>query len=269
MAIQEQITDRLAEFLPVYQEIGKLLSEATALQLAEQAQADYQEQTARLDEEINQLEIKKNEIEASIRMRKLEAEGGARNFRPPINVNRPIANSSQSVSMPKERLRPATSNQEMVLRVRKQLTKLVGRWGPSWKLSRDIQGQINRIADDPAKPLGEALVMLEWATFEHRYGRSETDEDHLGRIIAWGAALVEYRERLSGEIDMLKTKYRRILPILAAWIGRDTEEGRKSWEQQISETNAAKREEVEKLRAEIASLTAEMEIMKRPHPAVD
>jgi hypothetical protein len=112
-------------------------------------------------------------------------------------------------------------------------------------------------------------VLLEWKTFERPYGKGETDESHLERISAWGTALVEYRERLNGEIDMLKTKYRRVIPILDAWIARDTEAGRRSWEQQVSDTNVANREDVEKLRREIAALTTEIELLKRAQPVVE
>jgi predicted nuclease with TOPRIM domain len=253
MTLQEQIASRLNEFSDVYGEIATLQKQLSVLQQAEQAQAQYSEETNHLEEEIRRLNLRYKELEAPQQKIK-SATAGIRAFRVP---------STGTARLDPERVSPARNtapihpgNQLLLQSGRTQLKKLVARWGTVWKLTQDTHGQINRIADDLNRPLGEALALLEWTAFAEPIGTSETDEAHLERVEVWGTALVEFRERLRGEIDMLKTRYRLVMPILDAWITRDTESGRLSWENQIAETNAAKEKEVERLRLEIARLTA-------------
>lgn len=254
MSLQEEINNRLDEYSAVYQEIASRLTELRVLQQADRAQAEYTQNTNRLDEEIRRLNAQKKELEIP-RERDRLSGAGARRFqiqpKVPPTLGLPDPASTRNVARP--RIKSDRSTQE----ARTELKMLVGRWGKAWKLTVDLQGQINRIADDLDRPLGEALALLEWTTFANRIGTSETEEAHLERLINWGTALVDYRERLRGEIDMLKTRYRFVMPILEAWSTRDTESGRKSWEQQISATNIAKEKEIERLRLEIAQLTAQ------------
>lgn len=247
MNAQNEITARLAEFRPIYDEIGNLRRELARLQQAELAQADYIQQTSRLDEEIRLLATKHRELDAS--QQKAQPEPGVEPFRPspkPYAPNR---------FPQKETTTPSPSRQQPMQRARVELQKLVMRWGHHWKLTSETRAQINRIADDPSRPLGEALALLDWSTFENRVGSEETDDAHFARITSWGTALTEYRERLLGDIDVFKTRYRQVMPLLDAWIERDTEAGHESWNEQIAETNAAKEKEVERLRNEIARLT--------------
>lgn len=250
MTLQDQINDRLAEFFGVYEEINQLLKELTVLQQADLAQAEYIQQTSQLDEEIRALTAQQKQLEAPLQKAQM-ADAGVRPFRPSL---KPTAATDPN-RFPKEITRPTIANQPLQS-ARTDLKKLVGRWGKFWKLTGETQGRINRIADDPARPLGEALVLLDWKTFENPIGSNEKPEAHLARVVSWGAALVEYRERVLGEIDMLKTKYRLVIPILEIWLERKTDGGQESWEQQIAETNAAKAKEVARLKLEIARLTA-------------
>lgn len=250
MTTQDQIDARLAEFAVVYEEIGKLLKELALLQQAELAQAEYIQQTSHLDEEIRFLTGKHKELDGS-QQKAQKTEAGLRPFRTTLKV----AASDQNRFQSKETTDSTIRKQQPLQSARTDLKKLVGRWGRFWKLTVETQGRINRIADDPARPIGEALALLEWTTFENKIGTTEDHEAHLARLISWGTALVEYRERLVGEIDMLKTKYRYVIPILEIWFRRNTDGGREAWEKQISETNAAKEKEVEGLKLKIARLT--------------
>jgi hypothetical protein len=248
---QNEISDRLADFRPIYDEIGTLRRELAKLQQAELAQAEYIQQTSQLDEEIQRLITKQKEMDAP-QQRALMQDAGVQPFR---------ASSKTHGSNPNRFTRKETPplnpfRQQPIQQARKELKKLIMRWGFIWKLTGDTRGHINRIADDPSRPLGEALALLDWTTFQNRVGSEETDEAHLARVTSWGAALTEYRERLVDDIDMLKTRYRMVMPILDAWIERDTASGRESWDKQMAETNAAKEKEAERLRNEIARLSA-------------
>jgi hypothetical protein len=252
MTPQEQIRARLAEFFVVYKEIGELLKELTLLQQADVAQAEYIGQTSRLDGELRALTEKQRQLTAA-QKKSPTMDAGVRSFR---GSPRSTTVTDPNRFKPREIARPTIVRQQPLQSARTDLKKLVGRWGRVWKLSGETQGRINRIADDPARPLGEALALLDWTTFENPIGSSEDAGAHLARIDSWGAALIEYRERLWGELDMLKTKYRLVLPILEIWLNRNADGGRATWEQQIAETNAAKEKEVERLKLEIARLNA-------------
>jgi hypothetical protein len=143
------------------------------------------------------------------------------------------------------------------------LQKLIGKYGRLWQLSGEVRGSINRIAEDPARPLGEALALLDWTTFANQIAHRESEVEHLARLEGWGQSLIEYRNWLYGEMDMLRTKYRWVLPIIAAWIERQNDDGRQRWDQLISETLAAKQKEmttlkddINKLKSDIADLEA-------------
>lgn len=252
MTLEDQISARLAEVFAAYEEIRRLRTKLTELQQADLAHAEYVQQTSKFEEELRTLTSKKKQLETPQPKAPIVDPGG-RKFRP---VVKPAIDYSQY-----ERKEVATTtsvSQQSFLSARTDLKKLVGRWGRLWKLTGEIQGRINRIADDPARPLGEALALLDWTTFENRIGTTEDDEAHLARIVSWGEALVEYRHRLNGDIDMLKTKYRLVLPVIEIWLRRNTDSGRESWEQLISQTNAANAEAVVKLREEIAKLTTKV-----------
>lgn len=250
MNSQTEITAYLADFRPVYEEIGNLRRALAKLQQAELAQAEYIQHTSLLDEEIQLLTKQRKEIEAPQQKAQME-DAGVKPFRPSTRTG---PTSNRFAGNEKPPLNPV--RRQPIQRDRIELKKLVMRWGYILKITGDTRAHINRIADDPSRPLGEAIALLDWNTFENRIGSDETDEAHLARITSWGSAITEYRERLAGEIDMLKTRYRMVMPILDAWIERDTDSGRRSWDKQIAETNAAKEKEVERLRNEIARLTA-------------
>jgi hypothetical protein len=261
MTTTEQLDVCLTESLQVYEEIREMLKEWETLQGAEQARAEYERQTSMFDKELTELEQQKSTLEANKRRLQMEEEGGTRPFRPPIMPTRLRPVLPPPVA-PQQRTQPRNTNQNAIQEARRQLKKLVGRWGRAWRLSYDVRGSINSIADDLHRPLGEALIMLDWDAFKNRTGSSESETEHLERLKGWSAALVEYREHLRGETDMLRTKYRRVLPLLDLWLGRQTEEGQKRWEQRVAETCAVKQEEINRLKGDISKLTQEIDEIK-------
>jgi hypothetical protein len=249
MSVHDEINIRLAEFSPVYDEIGSLRKALDNLEQAELAQSEYTQQTSDLNDELDALTKKHRELESPSKQTQVK-DVGLELFRPTSKTSVPT-----STHRFEPKATPSSTAHQPIQRTRTELQKIIMRWGYVLKLSGETRGRINRIASDPLRPLGEALALLEWSVFQNRIG-SEKDEEHLARLISWGDALAEYRERLVGEIDMLKIKYRLLMPILEAWSQRDTESGRENWDKQIAETNAAKKTEVERLRNEIARLIA-------------
>src|SRR5262249_35246372 len=78
---------------------------------------------------------------------------------------------------------PRAPNHEAILAVRRQFKRIVNRWAYTWQLEPAVQGQINQIADDPDRPLGEALVLLDWErVYMERLHVGESEADHLARL---------------------------------------------------------------------------------------
>jgi hypothetical protein len=152
---------------------------------------------------------------------------------------------------------PASSGREASLAERRRLKKMVNRWAFRWNLDATRLGQINRIADDAERPLGEALALLRWEQYQTPIP-GESGATHLDRLILWREALVEYRDQLAGEVDTLETRYRRWLGIHEQWKARGTEEGQAAWDLFMSRTRQAMLEEIKRLDAEIKDLEAQL-----------
>lgn len=257
MTTADEISARLTEFHLVYEGIHTRRSELKDLQQAEQAQAEYKSATSKFDRELAELAEAKSDLEIELRKQRIREESGETSFRPPPP---PVVFQPRADPAPFLEDKPEVTVAPQAARKgpRLELQKLVGKYGRLWKLSTEIRGSINRIAEDPGRPLGEALSLLEWSTFENQIKHRETEADHLKRLDEWGQALVEYRDWLDGEIDMLLTKYRRVLPIMKAWVSRDTAEGQERWNQQIAATLAAKETELEGLAQDVEKLKAEL-----------
>ncbi len=143
--------------------------------------------------------------------------------------------------------------------MRRQLKKLANRWAEPWGLEASVLGRINRIADDADRPLGEALVLLDWSVFEDRTQARESEEAHLRRLVEWGEALAEFRDHLAGEIDILETRFRHWLSIWERWRSRLwSPEQESQWETFIAETRLTKRDEIGRAQSEITQLTREV-----------
>ncbi|MCP4589480.1 MAG: hypothetical protein GY842_01920 [bacterium] len=148
--------------------------------------------------------------------------------------------------------------------MRRQLKKLVNRWAGPWGLEASVLGRINRIADDADRPLGEALVLLDWSVFEDGTRARESEEAHLKRLVEWGEALTEFRDHLAGEIDILETRFRHWLSIWERWRSRrQSPEHERQWDTFIAETRRTKRDEMDRAQGEIARLKSEVAELQR------
>jgi hypothetical protein len=228
----------------------------------DQARAEYEALAAKETAELAEKERKKQELDAEWRRRTLVVETLGRDlvspgsFRPGQAGRRP--GGRQEVSRRPDVSPSASSGRETILATRRGLKKLVNRWAFTWNLKDDVLGQINRIADDTDRPLGEALVLLDWSLFEGRVYPHESDQAHLDRLTHWSEALAEYRDQLAGDIDTLETRYRRWLGIWEQFKARTSPDGQARWEAFIAETRQATQRRIDQLNQEIADREAQL-----------
>jgi hypothetical protein len=125
-----------------------------------------------------------------------------------------------------------------------------------YKLETSVLGQINCIADDVDRPLGEALALLDWSIFEDYADRTDaSDASGLEQLNELGKELQQYRKQLSGKVDMLGLSFRDWLGIWEKWRSREqSPEHSQSWETFIAETQRAKQAEATKLQDDISQL---------------
>jgi hypothetical protein len=258
MTISQDIQTRLDEIRPIYDAIQQMRAEWQALQGVEQANAEYASLVAEEDKILETLEQRKQGLEAEKRKLTLLRETVQERLRP-----RPSPAPRQfPIRPPQSHSLALHTNREVGLAARSQLKKMVNRWAYSWQLKPAIQSQINRIADDLDRPLGEALVLLDWSVYEDRKRTRENEAAHLARLIEWDQALVEYRDQLAGEIDTLKTRFRRVLSIWELWRARESAEGQRRWDIHITEARQAKQTEIARLKADITRLETELADLK-------
>jgi hypothetical protein len=254
MTILQDIQARLNEGRPIYDAIQQMHAEWLELQSVDQANTEYARLMNEEDKALEFLTQRKQSLEAD--KRKLTLPYETIQERP---VPRPVSGHDRSPShLPKFRSLAPRPNREAILATRSQLKKMVNRWAYSWRLEPAVQSQINCIADDPNRPLGEALILLDWSVYENRALTHENETSHLARLIEWGQALLEYRDQLAAEIDTLKTRFRRVLPIWELWRKRETVEGRQAWEGHIAEARRIKQGEIARLKDRIADLETEL-----------
>ena len=137
---------------------------------------------------------------------------------------------------------------------RRTLKKLVSRWQFAWSLTPEVVAQVNSIADDASRPLGEALSLLEWRLYESSIP-GETPERHVARIQEWRDVLASYVDHLRADIATTETRYRNVLAIWERWSSAQaSDDGRAEWEEFIAATREQKAREIAALSAEVAAL---------------
>jgi hypothetical protein len=138
------------------------------------------------------------------------------------------------------------------------LKKLVNRWQHAWGLAAALVGQVNRIADDADRPLGQALLLLPWGAYEARVP-GETAEAQRARLTEWRDALCEYHGRLAAEIDICETRFHRYLGIWELWLQRHQgAEGQARWAAFLAGKRRANAGEIARLENEVAALAAQL-----------
>ena len=248
-AVEVDLTRSLDETRVVYDELARLQKHAAALKTVDDARIAYD---ALLHNETRQIAELKRDRDALLdeqrRQRVQTARIEAAAPPPPRAMARPVASgAAPNEAAPDRPPRLQTAD-------RRTLKKLVSRWQFAWSLAPEVVAQVNSIADDAGRPLGEALALLEWRLYESRIP-GESPESHVARIHEWRDVLAAYLDHLRAEIATTETRYRNVLGIWERWSSAQTSEsGRAEWDRFIEATRAQKTVEIDALTAEVAAL---------------
>jgi hypothetical protein len=248
-AVEVDLVRSLADTRVVYDELARLQARAVALKTVDDARIAYD---ALLDRETREIADLRRDRDALLdeqrrqRVRTARVEAAAPP--PPRVAARPTA----PVPVPND-VAPARPPR-LQSPDRRTLKKLVSRWQFAWSLTPEVVAQVNSIADDAGRPLGEALALLEWRLYESRIP-GESPENHAARIHEWRDVLATYLEHLRAEIATTETRYRNVLAIWERWSNAQAgEDGRAEWDRFIEATRAQKAFEIGALSAEVAAL---------------
>ena len=186
----------------------------------------------------------------------------ARQTAPPLPaavVNRPVVVGKRQA--PKRPVKPpegeALLPQLSVQEDRVELKRVIGRF-VRYRLDQvnpDLLPEFNRLLNNPDCPVGQALVMLDWGTaYAQPLHDRETADEWCRRLDRWGAALEDYRNGLTGDVEALRLEYNDMLPLLDRWRKRATDP--QPWEGFIADLRAA-------LQAQLAQLDRDADEVQR------
>jgi hypothetical protein len=146
----------------------------------------------------------------------------------------------------------------------RRLQQFARRLTNSGQLSVEALAEVNRIADDAGRPLGEAVALLDWSAYSRR-APWEGEDTHLARLAEWGVALADYRDRLADEVGLLEARFRGLLGIWELWRWREDEpDGRAAWTNFVEGRRRALRDEADRLRHDVAALEAHLAGGRKP-----
>jgi hypothetical protein len=248
-AVEVDLTRSLDEARLVYDELARLQARAVALKTVDDARIAYD---ALLNGETRAIADLKRDRDALLdeqrrrRVRTAQIEAAAPP--PPRVAGRPVTSGPAPNDAAPERP-PRLQGAD-----RRTLKKLVSRWQFAWSLAPEVVAQVNSIADDAGRPLGEALALLEWRLYESRIP-GESPESHVARVHEWRDVLTAYLDHLRAEIATTETRYRNVLAIWERWSNAQAgEEGRKEWDRFIAATRTQKANEIASLTTEVTAL---------------
>jgi hypothetical protein len=247
--VADDLARSLADARPVYDELARLQTRVAALRTVDDARIAYDALLEPETRAIADLRRDRDDLIVEERRRRLTLTGKGVTPPPPP---------------PRPQPRPAPDNQTAVTAAeppprlqtadRRNLKKLVSRWQFAWSLDPAVIAQVNSIADDADRPLGEALALLEWRVYETPTPGESTDR-HAARIREWRDVLAAYGEHLRATIDTTETRYRNVLAIWERWSSAQAnEDGRADWDRFIEATRAQRQIEITALTTEVASL---------------
>jgi hypothetical protein len=252
-ALADDLAGLLAEARLVYDELARLKARATSLRTVNDARIAYDALLERETREIADVRRDRDALSAEQRRRRVRSVQTDVVVPPPRLERRPIAASRLDDVATERPARRQTAD-------RRTLKKLVSRWQVAWSLDADLVAQVNSIADDADRPLGEALALLEWRLYESAIP-GESGVAHAARVREWRDVLASYADHLRADIATTETRYRNVLAIWERWSNAQASDaGRAQWEQFIAATRAQKASELAQLTAEVAALRAALGI---------
>jgi hypothetical protein len=243
--------ERLSGLRLDYDAVHALRGRREELSTVEQARAAYESVVA---DETRVLDALRRRKES------LEREWGRRIRAPAEPGPEPWLVPWQPTGVPSPSPRPAPlprpPRPDAGQRLRRRLTLLINQHRYVWPLTPAVLGQVNQIAEDNDRPLGEALALLPWEAFAGQAGESE--EAYLERLAEWGKALAAYRHRLEADVEVQQARLGGWLGIWQLWRAQEGPEGQQRWEAFLAGKRRSLEEEAEGLRGEIAGLEARL-----------
>ena len=250
MSADETVKTWLQEIYPVYTEIQALKQRLESLETVELARTEYNQLLAEEETKLKYLEEQKSNLEVEHRILTTPKTISKPNSKIPFKnkILEKILPITTSIKLDE------TNNKKLTLEARKKFKRFLSRYY-QYKIEPKVLGQINCIADDVDSPFGEALALLDWSIFEDYARRNAGNTSGLEQLNQLGKELQEYRQQLSGKLDMIELRERDWLGIWQKWRSRQqSPENLQVWERFIAETRRVKQTEADKLKGDILHL---------------
>jgi hypothetical protein len=249
-ALADDLAQELAAARLVYDEIARLKARATALRTVEDARIAYDALLERETREIAAVTRDRDALAARQRLRRARFTSEEPVAPPPPRPDRrPVVATRLDEVAPEPAARRQTAD-------RRTLKKLVSRWQVAWSLDADLVAQVNSIADDAERPLGEALALLDWRLYATPIP-GESESAHLTRVRDWHDVLATFADHLRADIATTETRSQNLLAIWERWSNAQASDaGRAEWDSFIAKIRAQKASELAALTAEVAAMRA-------------
>ena len=234
-AISTDVAAAIAATRAIYQDVDALNKRWLDLKTADDARLAYKAALAAEDKELESLERDKAALETERRRRRLIGKTDERRPPPPppalARANRAPASARTEAPAADRPAPPPTAD-------RRRLKKTLNRFQFTWEINPAVVAQINSIADNAERPIGEALALLDPHVFEFSIP-GESDIDRVARLGEWKGALEGYADHLRAEIQKLENQYASVLGIWDLWRkARVDAAGQENWNQFIAKTRA-------------------------------
>jgi hypothetical protein len=254
---------------PLYEEAKRLYEELQSLKKVEHARAAFKEllgvderRLEGLRRRLNAMELEKQSLASRLERDGHEEEEDAdeagrfviKDVAPGNEVGRGA--EPPPVSPPPNPIRPTQA--------RRRFQMLVNRFGYLMGVSDAARAQINQIAEDPQRPLGEALVLLDWNAFEGRVGPPgrEGDDSYRERLMEWAEALREYAQKAKGDVREVHVRYGpQVIRQWEAWEASERGDPAR-WDRLVEETRRAYANESRRLEKNFEALEAEVAALR-------
>ena len=243
----------LEEIEPVYAEIQELKNQLIQLNHLEKARTEYEQLFTNEDNLLASLENKRRRLDIDFRsLTTLKRE-----IKPiiPLPKSQKLwQKNEQTIEfLPHDTNSNKPTDKKIEVDIRENFKRQIQRFYGS-KLGESL-GEINRIADDISRPLGEALALLDWNIFQDYAIKNANNTSKLEVLKEWGQELQEYSKQLSYDVKMQQDRFHPYLNICELWQKRqESTESKQNWEMFIEKTRQAKQTQIDIKEEEIRQL---------------